>query len=93
MNGEVSIFLISALRAIVEMLGLCLLGQGILHILAGQRRADNRIYQLFCLLTKAPREIVATLLPASATPGLVARVTFVMLLLLWLGLAYLRNSI
>lgn len=88
-----SIFLISALRAIIEMLGLCMLGQGAVHVLAGSGRASNRIYQLFDLLTRAPRQLVAAILPASASATLVAAVTFVFLFILWLGLAHLRKSV
>lgn len=87
------VFLISALRSIIEMLGLCLLGQGVLYLLAGQGRKENRIYQLFDLLTTAPRTLVALLLPVTTNPVLVALMTFVILLLLWLGLAFLRMSI
>lgn len=87
------VFLISALRSIIEMLGLCLLGQGVLYLLAGQGRKENRIYQLFDLLTTAPRRLVASLLPVTTNPVLVAFMTFVILLLLWLGLAFLRMSI
>jgi hypothetical protein len=62
------LFLIGALRAIVEMLGLCCLAQGFLYLLTGQKRASNPIYQLFALITQAPRRLVAFLLPgASAT--------------------------
>lgn len=87
------VFLISALRSIIEMLGLCLLGQGVLYLLAGQGRKENRIYQLFDLLTTAPRTLVALLLPVTTNPVLVALMTFVILLLLWLGVAFLRMSI
>lgn len=87
------VFLISALRSIIEMLGLCLLGHGVLYLLAGQGRKENRIYQLFDLLTTAPRTLVALLLPVTTNPVLVALMTFVILLLLWLGLAFLRMSI
>ena len=88
-----SFFLISATRAIIEMLGLCLVGQGMLYILAGQRRATNRIYQLFDLLTKAPRRLVATLLPRSSNQSVIGILTFVLLLLLWLGLAFFRKFV
>ena len=59
------LFLIGALRAIVEMLGLCCLAQGFLYLLTGQKRASNPIYQLFALITQAPRRLVAFLLPAA----------------------------
>jgi hypothetical protein len=89
----VSFFLISAARAIIEMLGLCLLGQGMLYILAGHRRANNRIYQLFDLLTKAPRRLVAALLPHDSSQVVIGVISFVLLLLLWLGLAFIRKFV
>ncbi len=86
------LFLISAARAVVEMLGLCLIGQGVLHILAGRGRASNRIYQLFNLITRAPRQLVAAILPGFSGKA-VGVVCFVILLLLWIGLAFLRKII
>lgn len=88
-----TVLLISALRSVIEMLGLCMLGQAILYLLAGRNRANNRIYQLFDLITKAPRQLVANILPASASPVAVGVISFVILLLAWLGLAFLRKSI
>lgn len=88
-----SFFLISAARAIIEMLGLCLVGQGMLYILAGQRRANNRIYQLFDLLTKAPRQLVAAILPRSSSEIVIGIASFVLLLLLWIGLAFIRKFV
>ncbi|NTV72386.1 MAG: hypothetical protein HGA71_19875 [Azonexaceae bacterium] len=86
-------FLISALRAIVEMLGLCLIGQGMLYVIAGRQRAGNRVYQLFALITRAPRRIVAAVLPRSAGGGLVGGSTFAIVLILWLGLAFVRKFV
>jgi hypothetical protein len=89
----VSLFLISALRAIAEMLGLCLIGQGMLYLIAGRQRAGNRIYQLFSLITAAPRRMVATVLPRSASGLLVGTLTFAIVLILWLGLAFVRKFV
>ncbi|WP_150430208.1 hypothetical protein [Dechloromonas sp. CZR5] len=87
-----TLFLISAARAVIEMLGLCLIGQGVLHILAGCRRESNRIYQLFDLVTRAPRQLVAVILPGFSGKA-VGVVCFVILLLIWIGLAFLRKII
>jgi hypothetical protein len=84
-------FLISALRAVVEMLGMCLIGQGILYVLAGRERSGNRIYQLFDLITRPPRRIVATILPVSSNGIVIGTLTTVIALILWLGLAYVRK--
>lgn len=86
------VFLISALRAVVEMLGLCLVGQGVLYILAGRGRDNNRIYQLFNLITGGPRRVVARLLPGASGKG-IGLASFAIVLLLWLGLAFVRKSI
>lgn len=86
-------FLISAARATVEMLGLCMLGQGILYLVAGRQRATNRIYQLFDLITLPPRRLVARLTPGAPGGPAIGVLTFGILLLLWLGLAFARKFI
>ncbi len=88
-----SAFLISALRATVEMLGLCLLGQGILYLIAGRNRGNNRIYQLFDLITRPPRQLVAKLTPGALGPLAIGVLTYVVLLLLWIGLAFARKFV
>lgn len=85
------VFLVSALRAIVEMLGLCLIGQGMLYLLAGQKRQANPVYQLLALLTRAPRKLSARLLPCGSPDTLVGICCFLILAFLWIGLALLRK--
>ncbi|WP_428827731.1 hypothetical protein ACLIKD_07025 [Azonexus sp. IMCC34842] len=87
------LFVIGALRAIVEMLGLCLVAQGMLYILAGRGRAANPIYQLFSIITAPPRRLVAWLLPQRASAMTIGIVCFALLLLFWLGLAVMRKFI
>jgi len=85
--------LISALRATVEMLGLCMLGQGILYLVAGRNRDSNRIYQLFDLITRPPRQLVARFIPGVPSTPAVGMLTFAILLLLWIGLAFARKFV
>ena len=86
-------FLIAALRAVIEMLGLCLIGQGMLALLAGPNRQANLIYQLFALITQAPRRLVARLLPQAAGEKTVGICCLVLLFCLWIGLAVLRKFV
>ena len=88
-----SAFLISALRATAEMLGLCLLGQGILYLIAGRNRGNNRIYQLFDLITRPPRQLVAKLTPGTPSPLVIGVLAYIVLLLLWIGLAFARKFV
>lgn len=84
-------FLIAALRAIVEMLGLSLLALGFLHLISGSRREGNPIYQLFALITRLPLRLVAHLLPSGSPPWQVGVLCFMLLFTLWIGLALLRS--
>lgn len=84
-------FLIGAWRAIVEMLGLCLLGQGALFLLAGEKCTGNPVWQLFSLITRAPRQLVAAILPRGISGGKISVATFLILFFLWTGLAFLRK--
>lgn len=86
-------FLISILRAIVEMLGLCLFAQGFLYLLAGKKRNGNPIYQLFNVITQGPCRLISKLLPVGTSNGIVGLVCFAVLLSLWIGLAILRKSV
>ena len=85
------VFVIGALRAIIEMLGLCLIGQGFLHLLAGAGRQQNVIYRFFDLVTRRPRQLAAMLLPKGSSGSLVGLFTFILLFILWVGLALLRK--
>ena len=87
------LFVIGAVRAIVEMLGLCLIAQGALYLLAGQGRAANPIYHLFSVITAPPRKLLRRLLPAGTTATTSGIVCFALLFLLWAGLAVLRKFI
>jgi hypothetical protein len=84
-------FLIAALRAIIEMLGLSLLALGFLHVISGARREANPIYQLFALICRLPLSLVSRLLPASSPSWLVGMCCFMALFALWIGLALVRT--
>lgn len=85
------LFLIAALRAIIEMLGLCMIGQALLYVLAGKKRQTNPVYQLLALITRGPRILCAHFLTAKSSGILIGICSFLILLLLWLGLAWLRK--
>ena len=86
-------FAISILRAIVEMLLLCLVGQGMLAVIAGSQRDRNPVYQLFKLITRGPRTLVACLLPNGTSNGVVSLMTTLLLFILWIILAILRKNL
>jgi hypothetical protein len=87
----VFIFCISALRSVVEMLGLCLLGQAMLYLLAGKNRDKNPIYQFFALISRRPQQLVAQALPANTSAWFIRVACFLLLFMLWIALAWIRK--
>jgi hypothetical protein len=88
-----ALLFISILRALVEVALLTLLGQGILALLAGNRRATNPIYQLFCVITRPVVNAVRFVTPRFILDRHVPAVTFFLLFWIWIFLAYLKRVI
>lgn len=89
--SQTLLFLVSVLRALVEVAGLSLLGQGIVGLLAGRRREENFIYRIFQVITRPAIRAVRTILPAAIIDRHIPYVAFFALLWLWLALAYLKG--
>lgn len=87
------VVLISLMRAVVEVAGMCLLGQGVLGLLAGSRRHNNPIYRAFGVVTRPAVALMRCLLPARVGEAAVTVFAFGALFVLWIGLAYLRLSV
>lgn len=85
------LFLVTVLRALVEVAGLSLLGQGIVGLLAGRRREENFIYRIFQVITRPAIRAVRAILPAAIIDRHIPYVTFFVLLWLWLALAYVKR--
>ena len=85
------LFILGVVRALVEVSLLFLLGQGLLALLAGPRRHDNTIYQLFLLLTKPVLKIVRKISPPQIIDRHLPFVAFFLLFWLWIALAYAKT--
>ena len=85
-----TLFLIGILRALVEVAGLFLLGQGVLWLLAGPARERNVMYRLFTVLTAPVLWCVRRLTPRVILDRHLPVVSFFLLFWLWIVLAYAR---
>lgn len=85
------IFIISILRALTEVAMLTLLGQGLLALLAGSRRATNPIYQLFQTITRPALRIARFITPRVIVDKHLPFVAFFLLFWLWIFLAYAKR--
>jgi hypothetical protein len=85
--------LVSTLRALVEVAMLCLLGQGLLALLAGNKREGNLIYQLFRVVTRPAIGLIRAIAPRQIIDRHLPFVTFFVLFWLWILLAYIKGKI
>ena len=85
--------ILSILRALVEVAGYALLGQGLLYVLAGAKREGNSVYKLLQLIASPAVKAMRAILPRAIVDRHVPVITFFVLLWLWLGLAWLRGSV
>jgi hypothetical protein len=87
------LFILSVLRALVEVAGMFLLAQGALHVLAGARREVNIVYRGFKVITRPVIRMARFITPAVIGDRQVPVVAFLLLFWMWIGLAYLRRVI
>ncbi|WP_126446195.1 hypothetical protein [Sulfuricystis multivorans] len=86
------LFLIGILRALVEVAMYCLLGQGVLALLAGNKRHSNGIYKLFVLIVSPVIKLVRFITPPQILDRHLPFVAFFVLFWAWIGLAWLKRT-
>ena len=87
------LLIVTMLRAVVEVAGCFMLGQGLLYVLAGRRRHDNLVYQLFSLLTRPVFRLTRAITPRLVRDDHIPVAAFMLLLWLWIGLAIAKRYI
>mgnify|MGYP001343484053 CR=1 FL=1 len=90
---NIDLLIVSVLRALVEVAGFFLLGQGLLYVLAGGTREKNAIYLLFRLITSPVVKAIRFITPKQIVDKHVPVVAFFLLFWMWIGLAYIRRAI
>lgn len=88
----VGMFAVVACRALIELLFWLLVGRGVLTVLAGRASSNNTVLWLFDVVLQPPRTLVARLLP-QATLLVRDLVLGALLVLLWLGLALVKQGL
>ncbi|TRZ54889.1 MAG: hypothetical protein D4S02_18660 [Rhodocyclaceae bacterium] len=87
------LLILSILRALTEVALLTLLGQGLLALLAGSRRATNPVYRVFQVITGPVIRAVRFITPKQIIDGHLPFVTFFLLFWLWIFLAYAKQLV
>lgn len=85
--------IIVILKALTEIAGVALLGQGILWVIAGSRREQNVVYGLFRTLTMPVTKAARWVTPRVVLDQHIGLVAFFLVLVLWLALTAMKIKI
>ena len=74
------------LKALTEVAGVALLGQGVLWVIAGSKRDKNVVYNLFKSITSPVTRVTRAITPRIVIDAHIGLVAFFLLVVLWLAL-------
>jgi hypothetical protein len=78
--------IIVILKALTEVAGVAMLGQGILWVIAGAKRQQNPVYGLIKTLTSPVMKATRWITPRVVLDQHLGLVAFFLLVMLWVGL-------
>ena len=81
------------LKALTEVAGVAMIGQGVLWVLAGAKREQNAIYGIFKTLTSPVMKATRWITPRVVLDQHIGLVAFFLLMMLWLVLTVLKIRI
>jgi hypothetical protein len=82
--------IIVILKALTEVAGVAMIGQGLLWVLAGAKRDQNVVYNLFKVVTSPVRKAARAITPRIVLDQHIGLVAFFLLIVLWVGLTALK---
>ena len=85
--------IIVILKALTEVAGVAFLGQGVLWVIAGAKRDQNMIYNLFKSVTSPVTRVTRAITPRIIIDAHIGLVAFFLLMLLWVVLTAFKIKI
>jgi hypothetical protein len=82
--------IIVILKALAEIAGVALLGQGVLWLIAGSRRQENIVYGLFRTLTSPVMRVTRAITPRVIIDAHIGLVAFFLVAVLWVVLTAIK---
>ena len=81
------------LKALTEVAGVAMMGQGVLWVIAGARREQNAIYGIFRTLTSPVMKATRWITPRIVLDQHIGLVAFFLLMVLWVVLTVIKIRI
>ena len=85
--------IIVILKALTEVAGIAMLGQGVLWVVAGARRDTNPIYAIFKTIALPVMKVTRWITPRVILDRHLGLVAFFLLMVLWLVLTFAKIGI
>ena len=85
--------IIVILKALTEVAGVAFLGQGVLWVIAGAKRDQNMVYNLFKTVTSPVMQLTRAITPRIIIDAHIGLVAFFLLLVTWVVLTALKIKI
>lgn len=85
--------IIVILKALTEVAGVAMMGQGVLWVIAGAKRDQNFVYGLFKTLTSPVMKATRAITPRIVLDQHIGLVAFFLLIVIWLVLTAFKIKI
>lgn len=90
---DTELLIVTVVKALVELAGFFLLGQGLLYLLAGKKREQNLAYQILCVLTGPVTRLVRRITPKAVVDRHIPLVAFLILFWIWVLMSWAKGQI
>ena len=90
---SVELFIVSSLKALVEIAGMALIGQGLIGVLAGKSRQENFVYRIFLVITSPIFKIARAISPRFIADAHLGLASFFILFWLWVALVLAKGYV
>ena len=84
------LFIVSALKALVEIAAMALLAQGLIGLLSGKAKQNNFVYRLFQVVTAPIYKAVRAITPKFVADRHIGLACFFILFWMWIALIYAK---
>jgi len=81
------------LKALTEVAGVAMIGQGVLWVIAGSKREQNAVYGIFRILTSPVMKATRAVTPRIVLDQHLGLVAFFLLVVIWLVLTAFKIKI